>query len=376
MKDKILILGSFPAPYRVEVFKGILKEFECDIFFATDKDQNRNKDYFVGKDSFKYYVLNNSEDKTYYRRCLKNINEYKLVLAYDWYLGYALLAEILCIFNHIPYIINCDGAIMPREKNYIKTTIKDKIKYAIKRFFVKRSKLCFASGNNAKLYFLNYGADEKNIKIHNFTSLFKKDILKQKLTDEKKALLKNELLLGEKKVILSIGQFIYRKGFDLLINSWVYLDDKYKLIIIGGGEEKEKYLSIINSKHLKNVQLIDYLPHDIVKKYFMAADLFVLPTREDIWGLVVNEAMAFGVPVITTDKCVAGLELLHSKEINCVIKLENFESNFPKIADKILTDKVLYDKVINNNLELIAGYSLENIIKSHVINIRGVLNND
>ena len=46
----------------------------------------------------------------------------------------------------------------------------------------------------------------------------------------------------------------------------------------------------------------------------MASDLFVLPTREDIWGLVINEAMSFGLPIITTRKCIAGTELITDGE--------------------------------------------------------------
>lgn len=53
-------------------------------------------------------------------------------------------------------------------------------------------------------------------------------------------------------------------------------------------------------------------------KYYKAADLFVLPTREDIWGLVINEAMAYGLPIITTDKCVAGVQLLNNQELTII----------------------------------------------------------
>lgn len=46
---KVLVLSSFPAPYRVAVFKGLSNYYNLDVFFGDDKDQNRNKEYFEKK---------------------------------------------------------------------------------------------------------------------------------------------------------------------------------------------------------------------------------------------------------------------------------------------------------------------------------------
>ena len=112
---RVLILSSFPAPYRVDVFKGLADVFDVDVFFATHKDQNRSADYFTKKDVFKYYVITNAEDKRYFDKCINNIKKYDFVLAYDWYLGYALKVALKCILKKIPYVINCDGAFLPLE---------------------------------------------------------------------------------------------------------------------------------------------------------------------------------------------------------------------------------------------------------------------
>ena len=50
-----------------------------------------------------------------------------------------------------------------------------------------------------------------------------------------------------------------------------------------------------------------------------------MPTREDIWGLVINEAMAYGLPIITTDNCLAGLELIKNEENGYIIPVNNTE---------------------------------------------------
>ena len=59
--------------------------------------------------------------------------------------------------------------------------------------------------------------------------------------------------------------------------------------------------------------------------YYQAADLFVFPTREDIWGLVINEALSFGLPVITTRKCVAGVEMIKEGVNGSIVSEDNVE---------------------------------------------------
>lgn len=87
--------------------------------------------------------------------------------------------------------------------------------------------------------------------------------------------------------------------------------------------------------------------HELTQ-YYKAANLFVLPTREDIWGLVINEAMSFGLPVITTNKCNAGLELLDE---DCGLIIDNVEN------------PVLYSNAINSIINGSLKFSSEHIIK-------------
>lgn len=66
--------------------------------------------------------------------------------------------------------------------------------------------------------------------------------------------------------------------------------------------------------------LIGYIDHENLSEYLLASDLFVHPTRKDTYGLVINEAMAHGLPVITTERCVAGTDLIKQKENGYVLK--------------------------------------------------------
>ena len=366
---KIMILASFPAPYRINVFKGLAEQYDVDVFFQTDKDQNRSKKYFVGKETFKYYVLEQKKDYNEFKACLKKIKEYDLVLAYDWYLKNALKVQQKCIRYRIPYIVNCDGALPLKGKRVINIP-----KDLVKRYFIRNASLCFASGNHAAEYFRHYGADENKICYHPFTSLYGEEILKEPLSEIEKDKYKKKLGVDKPKMVLTIGQFIHRKGFDVLLKAWnKELDENYSLVIVGGGEEENQYQQYIADHNLKNVQLVGFKQKEEIFEYYKAADLFVLPTREDIWGLVVNEAMAMGLPVVSTDMCVAAAELIEDG-VNGYIVPVNDSKELAEAMKKMLKAN---GKVIGeNNIKKISNYTYENVIESHIKSIESVCKNN
>ncbi|MDO5425085.1 MAG: glycosyltransferase, partial [Eubacteriales bacterium] len=110
---------------------------------------------------------------------------------------------------------------------------------------------------------------------------------------------KEKIGIHEKKIVLAVGQYIYRKGFDILLKASEMLDSDIGIYIIGGEPTKE-YLQIIENYGLHNVHFAGFMNKKELSDYYKAADLFVLPTREDVWGLVINEALAYGLPIITT----------------------------------------------------------------------------
>ncbi len=136
---------------------------------------------------------------------------------------------------------------------------------------------------------------------------------------------KRRLGLDDETVLLYVGQFIHRKGLDLLIPAFETLcaaqkDRKFRLLLVGGKPEQLQDLGI--GRLPDRVRCVPFLTKQELSAYY-AADLFVLPTWEDIWGLVVNEAMAFGLPVVTTDRCGAGLEMIEEGRNGFLIPTED-----------------------------------------------------
>ena len=109
---------------------------------------------------------------------------------------------------------------------------------------------------------------------------------------------------GTSKRFLAIGRFSHRhKGFDLLIEAFHLFaknNADWMLDIVGEGEEEELYRSLIKQYHLENrVFLHPFTNH--IQAYYSQAQVYVLSSRWEGFGLVLVEAMAHGLPVVSSD---------------------------------------------------------------------------
>ena len=89
----------------------------------------------------------------------------------------------------------------------------------------------------------------------------------------------------------------------------------------------------------------------------------VLPTREDIWGLVINEAMAQGLPVVTTNRCLAGLTLVKNGENGYIVPVAGVEALKQAIEKGFEGDNA--SEFGRKSLEKIRNYTIERMAAEH-----------
>jgi glycosyltransferase involved in cell wall biosynthesis len=119
--------------------------------------------------------------------------------------------------------------------------------------------------------------------------------------------------------ILSLGYLRERKGIHHLIDAYRRIRAKrenVELIIVGTGPYEQQLREA--SRHIPNIQFIGYVSEKAKSQWYRSSDLFVLPTLNDAWGLVVNEALYFGTPVITTDEA-ASRELVERTDTGVIV---------------------------------------------------------
>lgn len=351
---KILFITNIPAPYRIDFYNELGKHYDVTVIFEAKRAPgitfNWKEDEIHNFNAIFLKEGNINEKKVDWSifKYLNNTNADEIIVT-----NYAYATEMMALLyiklKKKPYYYEIDGAMV----NYNESSLKR----LIKKFFISGAKGYFSPSKVSDNYIKFYAGDQSNIFRYHFTSINQKEQVNILPTLNEKIILRNKLNISEEKIIIAIGQFIPRKGFDILLKAAKYIDKSAGIYIIGGKPTKE-YIKLKEDMNLQNVHFEGFKTKEQLSEYFKAADIFVHPTREDIWGLVINEAISYGLPVITTNKCVAGVELLNPEAI---IEADNIT----QLSDKI--------NMFLNNHELLLQQSEENFKRSKEFTIENMV---
>lgn len=338
---RIMVIGEFPSPYRVDVFNILNDTYQLKVYFEMMMDEKREENWLL-KDEIPCHILNNWDSFKSYIWDLLHLKKYDAVILYNNCMKYAMILETVCKRCKVPYFINCDGCNDIEERNPVKKVSKI--------FLMRGAAGYFAGGTSARKYFEYFGAPAGKIYIHNFTSLHGEDIETSPIGEKEKFELKRDLGVAENFSVITVGRHIACKGFDIILQAAQKLGTAVGFYIVGGAPSKEN-LAYKETHQLANVHFIEFQDRKRLKRFYLSSDVFVLMTRGDTWGLVVNEAMANGLPVITTKRCVAGVELVEDDINGYIIDVDDTDS----LVQRILK--------LENNLELRRTMSQNNIVK-------------
>ena len=356
---KVLWLTNIPSPYRVAFFNELGKKCELTVLFEKAFSDERNDQWKTYNYShFKGLVLPSKSidvDKAFSCSMIKYINQYKndIIIVSNPATPTGILSIFFMILFKIPYIIESDGAFPKAPRG---------IKGFVKCVMYSRAKACFTTSELGKEYFILNHVKKEDIYLYPFTSVSRSDI-PDCLSKEQRREIRYELKMEEEFIVISVGRFIESKGFDILLEAARLINDKSIGVYIVGDKPTNGFLAFCQVNELCNVHFVDFMPSEELKKWYLSADLFVLPTRTDVWGLVINEAMSCGLPVITTTMCVAGTEMINHKN-GKLIEIDNPELLALSIKE-ILSRKDICQMGINSR-EVASKYTIEEMSERHI----------
>ena len=359
---RVLFITNYPSPYRVDFFNLLGQQVDLTVVF-TEKPEaqfHRSKKWFNTDYSGFEAIFLHQGIRLGSRTVFKDV--FPLLRAgFDYIIlgGYSSATQMAAIeymrIHRISFSIEADGGLLPLKES--------KVKYYLKRHFISAADFWLSSGKVTEKYFVHYGARANKVFCYPFTSQRKEDIerAKQQICKDKSAL-KNKLNIQESRLVITVGQIIYRKGIDVLLRAAKSLPKDVAVYIIGG-ESTQEYVELMHQLKLKHVYFEGFKIKEELADYYRAADLFVMPTREDIWGLVINEAMSFGLPIVSTDRCVAAMELVEDGKNGKIVPVEDPEALAEGIINVLNTEDVMEESYSTQKIE---NYTIENMVKAHM----------
>lgn len=361
-KTKVFLLHNIAAPYRLPLFDELGKRVDLDVFFCRQKERGRLWEIDLDKYSFKREILKNVSlgpfvvNYTLTWKLLKNRPQVYLVGEN----GFETMFSIVWIFFFsklfkTPMIVWSEKV----EDEWTKRQIKGIRRYAelilavYRKFLYTHSNAFVAYSKKAKEYLLKEGVLQETIFVGG-----------QHMPEEclqKVEVSKEDTEYKDKLIILTVCYLSRRKGIDCLIQAFKEVNfDGAILVIAGLGEEKTNLRMLAGNT--KNIFFVGHVDGIEKYKWYSIADIFVLPTFHDPWGLVVNEAMYFGLPIITTE--VAGCSEM-VKDNGFVIPPGDEEA-LKRALMRLLEDANLRATMGRRSREYVKEYNVSNAVKPFI----------
>lgn len=161
------------------------------------------------------------------------------------------------------------------------------------------------------------------------------------------------------KVILYVAKFLKRKRPLDLIQAFKKLKyDNAVLVMVGEGEQRSLCEEYVKNKYIKKVYFVGFKNQSELPQFYSIADVFTLPSDDETWGLVINEAMCFGCPIITTDQVGSGYDLINHGVNGFVYQAGDIEK-LKHFLETLLKDDGLRIKMGRASLKKIENWGID-----------------
>jgi len=323
---KVTIVHNTIAPYRHPLFEQLSKTVDLMVYYCSIRHSSRKWDLWPRNYNYKWKILPRIPIRTPIGGLLFNptiveeiIKDRPHVIIIGGYVDPTMwLTFIMSKILKIPVVYWTEGIKEPK-------SILGMIIRPLRMLFVKKASAVVVPGKLSRSYVISLGANAEKVFIAPNTidnELFVKTSDKYR---RHKNQLKNQLGFRDKVIILCVAQLIERKGIKYLLQAYSKIEQEYKnvaLLICGSGPLKTSLKELANKLEIQNFKIVKSgLSLEQLVKLYSASDIFVLPTLEDVWGFVINEAMACGLPVVSTKNAQAALEMIRDGENGYIIKV-------------------------------------------------------
>lgn len=383
---KILFFLSHPVQYVSPLLEQLSRKTNIHVYYYSDISVNGMIDKGFGREiiwdipllrGYHHTFLKNiTNTKTLDNRFFSAINpgvvktianyKGKVIIVNGWSYFSTWLVFITAFFYRKKVWIRAESPLNQETKkstiNYFIKSIL--LKNILFRFFI--DKFLFIGKQNKEFYkYFGVLSNEKLIytpyAVNN--TQFRNYYLENKQNKES-FLIKNNLPTN-KKIILFTGKFIEKKRpLDLLAAFSLLNAENYALVMVGDGELRNKMENYVNSHGLKQVYFPGFINQSKIIEYYLVADVFVMCSGlGETWGLSVNEAMNFALPVVVSETCGCSYDLVNHGYNGYIFKEGDVDA-LATYLEKILSSESERENMSRLSLQIIDQYSIEESVKN------------
>ena len=341
----ILYISNIEVPYRVRFFNEFSKCCNLTVLYERKKSDNRDEKWTESeKRNFNVKFLKGikiKNESAFSLGILKEVfKKYDSVIVGCYNSPSQMFAILMMKMFGRKYILNLDGEVFIEGKG---------IKNKIKKFFLSGASKYLVAGEKAAESVKSI-AKNKPVIPYYFSSLSDEEI---KINSGLKAERNNTVLV--------VGQYFEYKGMDVALAA-AKKDPTIKYKFVGMGKRtdlfKEEQMADVS-----NVEVIPFLDKKTLEKEYMSCQMLVLPSRQECWGLVVNEAASFGTPIVSTWGSGAAVEFVGEKYSQYLAQPGDAESLYNCIKCLRSNDTEEYSEYLKR---ISTEYSIDKGVKAHL----------
>jgi glycosyltransferase involved in cell wall biosynthesis len=364
LTDKVAILTNIPTPYTLPIIRELVRY--CDLLVVFDDHSEPNREWSLSEQDLEFrhtfakgvslryrrtHPVTGARDERYLQiryGVLPALHAFKPRLVASAQLGVrTALAAAYCKATGTPLVVGWEGT-RHSEKHVSAGRV------LFRRLLLKTADRIVSNGRESAALLLQYGVSPDSIDEITMgvdTRFYASEA--NNLTTHR-ARIRSELGVAE-VVLLFVGQLIERKGLRQYLEALGKLYDTglrgWSAVFVGSGP-MEGALRDWRSKHPDvPVNISGFVPPQALPRFFAAADVFVMPSLEDVWGMVGLEAAVSGLPQIFSVYSGATYDLLHDERVGRIVDplkvsqltlaLQYYiENPPPRLPDKLVRDFV------------------------------------
>jgi wffZ len=315
MYDKV-ILTNLPSFYKINLYNRFSEYERILVLYTGDTAEERNKDFFSGTMQFDHLYF--SQNKLLQLAQLLRIFvtcDYRELIIGGWDSVTMWEAALISSKSRKSLVI---------ESTDYESTMTG-IKKILKTFFLSRFSKVYASGKAQKrlaerLGFRGQILITKGVGIFNY--------IEQPLFETR----------SEVRSFIFVGRLVPVKNLKLLIDVFNKMPEK-QLTIVGFGEQEE----FLKSMAKENIAFMGAVDNNRLPQIYQQHDVFILPSISEVWGLVVEEALNNGLPVLLSNRVGCVEEIVIDGENGLIFRYDDPDDLIQKIRQ--ISNVELYNRM-------------------------------